>query len=137
MGSAARLRGRGVANMPVEALGSVGTVSRGVGLAYRPVGGEAVVVDLAEEGREVKSVGLGRVLENHGGIIVYLGRCHGGRSVKCNRWKSGRDSVLAGRIDLKSAPLVRSASGIVGLDRSLFTGRIGMSCEVDVGSEVP
>lgn len=125
MGSAARLRGRGVANVPVEALGPVGTVSRGVGLAYRPVGGEAVVVDLAEEGREVEGVGLGRVLEDHGGIIVYLGHRHGGRSVECNRWQIGRDSVLAGRIVLKSAPLVRSASGIVGLDGSLSTGRVG------------
>lgn len=85
VGAAARLRSRGVADMSVEALGPVGAVTRGVGLAYRPVGGKTVVVDLAEEGREVEGVGLWRVVEDHGGIILDLGRRHGGRSNGRNR----------------------------------------------------
>lgn len=83
--------------MPVEALGPVGTVPRSVGLAYRSVGREAMVVDLAEERREVEGIGLGRVVEDHGGIVLYLGCRHGGRSDGYGRSRNGRDSMLVGR----------------------------------------
>lgn len=119
VGAATRPGGHGVADVPLKAFRSVGAVARGVGFTYRPVGWESVVVDLAEEGREMEGVWLGRVVEDNGGVVLDFGRRHSGRSA----WM---------RVDVEKSALGQMAASVSEGELltwcNAFAGNLATTC---------